>query len=89
MAEKQRRGFAAMDPKQQRAIAKLGGQTSHAKGKAHEFTREEARQAGKQGGAVISRDRKLMARIGRKGGSAAHRSKVEEERVQPPELVRS
>ena len=49
MARKQRRGFAAMDPEQQRALASLGGQTSHAKGTAHEFNTEEARHAGKIG----------------------------------------
>jgi uncharacterized protein len=74
---KKRRGFAAMDPEQQREIAKLGGQAAHASGHAHEFTREEARHAGKIGGWVISRDRKHMARIGRKGAIANQRSKAE------------
>lgn len=48
MAEKKRRGFAAMKPEKQRRIAKLGGQAAHVKGKAHEFTGEEARQAGRK-----------------------------------------
>ena len=72
---KKRRGFAAMDPEQQRELARLGGQAAHAKGTAHEFTREEARHAGKQGGWVISRDRKHMSRIGRKGGTTSQRHK--------------
>ena len=75
MAKKQRRGFAAMDPEQQRAIARLGGQAAHATGTAHEFTVEEARQAAKKGGWVTSRDRTHMSRIGIKGGKASQRNK--------------
>lgn len=42
------RGFASMDPEKQREIASEGGKTAHEKGAAHEFTSEEAREAGKQ-----------------------------------------
>jgi general stress protein YciG len=80
MAEKKRRGFSVMDPEQQRKIARLGGQTSYASGHAHEFTSEEACQAGKIGGIVTSRDRKRMSRIGRMGGAATARKRAEEER---------
>ncbi|MDO8413243.1 MAG: KGG domain-containing protein [Gallionellaceae bacterium] len=45
-----KRGFAAMDPERQREIASEGGRASHQKGTAHEFTSEEARQAGRIGG---------------------------------------
>ena len=41
------RGFASMDPARQREIASAGGRAAHASGNAHEFTSEEARQAGK------------------------------------------
>jgi general stress protein YciG len=41
------RGFAAMDPERQRQIASLGGRTAHETGHAHQFTSEEAREAGK------------------------------------------
>lgn len=41
-----KRGFASMDPAQQREIAAEGGRAAHAKGTAHEFTSEEARRAG-------------------------------------------
>lgn len=41
-----KRGFASMDPKQQREIASEGGRAAHEKGTAHEFTSEEARRAG-------------------------------------------
>lgn len=37
-----------MDPEKQREIASEGGKTAHEKGTAHEFTSEEAREAGKQ-----------------------------------------
>ncbi len=44
------RGFASMDPAKQREIASKGGKAAHAKGTAHEFTSEEAREAGRKGG---------------------------------------
>lgn len=45
-----RRGFAAMDPEEQREIARMGGRASHEHGRGHEFTPEEAREAGRKGG---------------------------------------
>ncbi len=44
------RGFAGMDPERQRQIASEGGRAAHAQGTAHEFTPEEAREAGRKGG---------------------------------------
>lgn len=44
------RGFASMDREKQRAIARLGGRTAHARRVAHEWTSEEAREAGRKGG---------------------------------------
>ena len=44
------RGFAAMDRSLVRDIARSGGKAAHATGKAHEFTAEEARAAGRKGG---------------------------------------
>ena len=44
------RGFASMDPEKQRKIASKGGKAAHRKGTAHEFTSEEAREAGRKGG---------------------------------------
>lgn len=43
-----KRGFAAMSPERQRAIASLGGRAAHQSGHAHEFTSEEARIAGRK-----------------------------------------
>lgn len=62
------RGFGSMDEKRQREIASKGGKAAHAQGRAHEFTSAEAREAGRQGGIAVSRDRDHMARIGRAGG---------------------
>ena len=64
------RGFAAMDPEQQREIASQGGRAAHESGNAHEFDSEEARRAGQKGGEAVSEDREHMAEIGRKGGEA-------------------
>src|SRR4051812_4551865 len=50
MAERSKRGFASMDPEKQRIIASKGGKAAHAKGTAHEFTRQEAVEAGRKGG---------------------------------------
>ena len=45
------RGFGAMDKEQQREIESKGGKASHERGgSGHEFTSEEAREAGKKGG---------------------------------------
>jgi general stress protein YciG len=54
--EKKRiRGFAGMDENKKRNIASLGGKAAHLKGTAHQFTREEAKAAGKKGGEARSR----------------------------------
>lgn len=47
---KRGRGFAGMDPERQREIASEGGKAAHERGTAHEFTSEEAREAGRKGG---------------------------------------
>lgn len=72
------RGFASMDPEKQREIARKGGRAAHEKGTAHEFTRDEARAAGRKGGERVSANRDHMSRIGRLGGkhSAGRRQAV-------------
>jgi len=67
------RGFASMDEKRQREIASMGGRAAHRSGNAHEFTPEEAREAGRKGGQAVSRDRQHMAEIGSKGGQSRGR----------------
>ena len=79
MTKKGKQGFASMDPEKARAISRLGGQTAHRLGKAHRFTAEEARAAGKKGGKSIAKDRDYMAKIGHKGGEViAHRFEARE-----------
>ena len=51
------RGFAVMDGDKQREIASKGGKAAHQKGTAHEFTSEEAAEAGRKGGRA-RRDRR-------------------------------
>jgi general stress protein YciG len=67
--KKQNRGFAAMDPEKRRSIASKGGKAAHQKGTSHEFTNEEARQAGRKGGLRVSTDRRHMSEIGQRGGA--------------------
>ena len=65
-----------MDIGKQREIASKGGKAAHAKGRAHEFTADEARAAGRLGGEAVSRDRAHMAEIGRAGGQARGRNRA-------------
>ena len=46
--ERRLRGFAAMSPEKKKEIASLGGRAAHACGRAHQFSSEEARAAGKK-----------------------------------------
>jgi general stress protein YciG len=64
---KEDRGFASMDRAKQREIASKGGKAAHQKGTAHEWTSEEAREAGRKGG-MASHRRKQQARDGSPGG---------------------
>ena len=54
---KARRGFAAMDPDKVKAIAQKGGVAVHAKGTAHRFSKDQARDAGRKGGMAPHRAR--------------------------------
>ena len=60
------RGFACMDRERVREIARRGGKAAHMAGTAHEFTSEEARQAGRKGGLAAQ---------------SARRKSIEEEQV--------
>ena len=73
MSDTSKRGFASMDPDKQREIASQGGKAAHEKGTAHEFTSEEAKEAGQKGGEKVSEDREHMAEIGREGGKKSHK----------------
>jgi uncharacterized protein len=66
------RGFASMDREKRRELARRGGEAAHRLGRAHEWTREEARAAARKGHAQnghsggsdgMSRLRRARARI--------------------------
>ena len=65
---KEDRGFASMDRAKQREIASKGGKAAHQKGTAHEWTSEEARDAGRKGG-IASHRRRREQMAGQMGGS--------------------
>jgi general stress protein YciG len=56
-----------MDRAKQREIASKGGKAAHQKGTAHEWTSEEAREAGRKGGMASHRRRKEMMEPGGSG----------------------
>ena len=58
---KERRGFASMSPEKQREIASKGGRAAHEKGTAHEWTPDEARNAGRKGGQISRGGRGRLA----------------------------
>ena len=49
------RGFAAMNEEKQKEIARKGGRAAHEQGVAHEWSSQEAREAGKKGGQARKR----------------------------------
>jgi uncharacterized protein len=65
---KEDRGFASMDRNKQREIASKGGKAAHQKGTAHEWTSEEAREAGRKGG-MASHRRKQEQQGGAQSGA--------------------
>ena len=68
---KEDRGFASMDRAKQREIASKGGKAAHQKGTAHEWTSEEARDAGRKGG--IASHRRRREQMGSTPGDMAER----------------
>jgi hypothetical protein len=73
MTDTSKRGFASMDEDKQREIASQGGKAAHEKGTAHEFTSEEAKEAGRKGGETVSQDREHMSEMGREGGKSSRK----------------
>ena len=63
-----------MDRAKQREIASKGGKAAHQKGTAHEWTSEEAREAGRKGG-MASHRRKQQSR---EGGSSSEEGSGDE-----------
>ena len=57
-----------MDRARQREIASKGGKAAHQKGTAHEWTSEEARDAGRKGGLASHRRRREQKEPHNHGG---------------------
>ena len=76
---KEDRGFASMDRAKQREIASKGGKAAHQKGTAHEWTSEEARDAGRKGGIASHQRRREQL-----GGSDEGRSSAGSESTGSP-----
>ena len=73
-----------MEHGKQRQIARKGGMAAHLKGTAHEFSPEEARNAGRKGGQSVSLNRAHMIEIGRLGGKrSAERRRASARAAQP------
>ena len=73
------RGFAAMDPEKQRAIARKGGESVPNEKRSFSQSPRLAAEAGRKGGHSVdptkrsfSQDHGLAAEAGRKGGHASH-----------------
>lgn len=64
------RGFALIPKETLRNWASLGGKIAKHDLRAHRFTAEAARAAGKRGGEAIAKDREYMRKLGRRGGNA-------------------
>jgi uncharacterized protein len=82
MASQLKRGFGAMDPERQRAIARRGGSAVPQEKRSFSQNRGLAVQAGRKGGASVpqekrsfSQDRQLAADAGRKGGASVPHEK--------------
>ena len=63
-----------MDRAKQREIASKGGKAAHQKGTAHEWTSEEARDAGRKGGIASHRRRREQQGSGSTDGSDGDRA---------------
>lgn len=68
---KEDRGFASMDRSRQREIASRGGKAAHERGTAHEWTADEAREAGRKGGIASHRRRQQPPGAAAPDGAAA------------------
>jgi general stress protein YciG len=76
-----------MDRSKQRDIASKGGKAAHQKGTAHEWTSEEAREAGRKGG-MASHRRKQEQQSDRVANSSSLNEGDGIERIEPTEQMR-
>lgn len=56
---KGKQGLASVSPEKRREIASLGGKASAASGRAHRWTSETARAAGRKGGHAVKKRPRL------------------------------
>ena len=80
---KEDRGFASMDRSKQREIASKGGKAAHQKGTAHEWTSEEAREAGRKGGMASHRRKQEQQGGGSSSSSNEGGSPDESDQMNP------
>ncbi len=66
-----------MDRNKQREIASKGGKAAHQKGTAHEWTSEEAREAGRKGGMASHRRKQQQQQPGEEPANTAAESNTE------------
>ena len=66
-----------MDRTKQRDIASKGGKAAHQKGTAHEWTSEEAREAGRKGGMASHRRKQAAGRASPRSDSSADAASAE------------
>ena len=78
---KEDRGFASMDRGKQREIASKGGKAAHQKGTAHEWTSEEAREAGRKGGMASHRRKQDQPEVASGGDESRVDSNMNPERM--------
>lgn len=57
-----------MTPEERRAAGQKGGKEAQKRKTAHNWDHDEAVEAGRLGGLKIAKDKRYMAKIGRKGG---------------------
>jgi len=79
---KEDRGFASMDRAKQREIASKGGKAAHQKGTAHEWTSEEARDAGRKGGLASHKRRREQMMTGSGAAMEDSGSEMGDERME-------
>src|SRR6476659_68321 len=84
---KEDRGFASMDRAKQREIASKGGKAAHQKGTAHEWTSEEARDAGRKGG--IASHQRRREQLGGSGSENTASTDTEDTRSASTESMRN
>jgi general stress protein YciG len=71
-----------MDRSKQREIASKGGKAAHQKGTAHEWTSEEAREAGRKGGmASHRRKQEQQPEVGSSGNESRAESNMSPEQM--------